>query len=76
MRLYKLVFFREHNSLEDSLLCNDSQNMIQFLKNSVKFYEQPQSENIILLVCTDNFLMFLMFSVVVEVGGVTSLKIA
>lgn len=47
-------FFREHNILEGNLLCNDNQNMIQVLKNSVKFYEQPQSEDIILLVCTDN----------------------
>lgn len=51
----QIVFFREHNILEGSLLCNDNQNMIQFLKNSVKFYEQPKSEDIILLVCTDKF---------------------
>lgn len=50
-----VFFFREHNILKGSLLCNDNQNMIQFLKNSVKFYDQPQSEDIILLVCTDNF---------------------
>lgn len=56
MRLYILVFFREHNILEGSLLCNENQNMIQFLKNSVKFYEQPQSEYIIFISLHRQFL--------------------